>query len=192
MKILADAYPAAYQTLYQAKPITCSVTGATFDAVPVPCAVILDVSLLRYHDRQSNNCDCLLCFHPQFFALTELNATRAVSGHSVPVITCITSGAGAIIRSFGPESIGGMGDARPRIDAEAARTGLSADEIGNEVLLCFRTTSLDGLINIIFRYIRKQKENSLKFLVSLPCMTTNFSRRRYDVFDLTEPFLTNI
>jgi hypothetical protein len=41
----ADAYPAAYQTLYQAKPITCSVTGATFDAVPVPCAVILDVSV---------------------------------------------------------------------------------------------------------------------------------------------------
>ena len=43
----ADAYPAAYKTLYQAKPITCSVTGTTFDAVPVPCAVILDVSVLR-------------------------------------------------------------------------------------------------------------------------------------------------
>ena len=43
-KILADAYPAAYQTLYEAKPITCSVTGTTFDAVPAPCAAILDVS----------------------------------------------------------------------------------------------------------------------------------------------------
>ena len=41
----ADAYPAAYQTLYQAKPITCSVTGTTFDAVPVPRAVIIDVSV---------------------------------------------------------------------------------------------------------------------------------------------------
>ena len=45
MKAFADAYPAAYQTLYQAKPITCSITGTTFDAVPAPCAVILDVSV---------------------------------------------------------------------------------------------------------------------------------------------------
>ena len=45
VKAFADAYPAAYQTLYTAKPITCSATGATFDAVPAPCAVILDVSV---------------------------------------------------------------------------------------------------------------------------------------------------
>ena len=46
MKIFSDAYPAAYQTLYEAKPITCSVTGTTFDAVPAPCAAVLDVSQL--------------------------------------------------------------------------------------------------------------------------------------------------
>jgi hypothetical protein len=46
MKVFADAYPAAYQTLYEAKSVTCSVTGTSFDAVPAPCAVILDVSLL--------------------------------------------------------------------------------------------------------------------------------------------------
>ena len=44
MDILAHAYPAAYQTLYEAKPITCSVTGTTFDAIPAPCAAVLDVS----------------------------------------------------------------------------------------------------------------------------------------------------
>ena len=43
-KAFADAYPAAYQTLYQANPITCSVTNTMYDAIPVPCAVILDVS----------------------------------------------------------------------------------------------------------------------------------------------------
>ena len=48
-KLLADAYPAAYQTLYQAKPITCSVTSTTFDALPAPCAVVLDVSLPVYY-----------------------------------------------------------------------------------------------------------------------------------------------
>ena len=44
MRALSEAYPAAYQTLYEAKPITCSVTGTTFDAVPSPCAAVLDVS----------------------------------------------------------------------------------------------------------------------------------------------------
>ena len=45
VKSFTDAYPAAYQILYQAKPITCSVTGTTFSAVSTPCAVILDVSV---------------------------------------------------------------------------------------------------------------------------------------------------
>ena len=45
MKALADAYLATYQALYEAKPITCSVTGTIFDAVPAPCAALLDVSL---------------------------------------------------------------------------------------------------------------------------------------------------
>ena len=45
MNAFADAYPATYQTLYQAKPIICSVTGTTYDAIPAPCAVILDVSV---------------------------------------------------------------------------------------------------------------------------------------------------
>ena len=44
MKELIDTYPAAYKTLYEAKPITCSVTGTTFDAIPAPCAAVLDVS----------------------------------------------------------------------------------------------------------------------------------------------------
>ena len=51
IKLFADAYPAAYQTLYQAKPITCSVTGTTFDAVSAPRAAILDVSLPMNHGR---------------------------------------------------------------------------------------------------------------------------------------------
>jgi hypothetical protein len=62
-----------------------------------------------------------------------LHDTRAISGHSVPIIACITAGAGAAIRFFGPESMGGMGDIGARIEAETARTGLSDDEIGPKV-----------------------------------------------------------
>ena len=64
-----------------------------------------------------------------------MNATRAISRHSVPIITFVASGAAANIRLFGPESIGGVGDFGARIDAEAARTGLSADEIGTKVCI---------------------------------------------------------
>lgn len=49
MKAMADAYPAAYQTLYEAKPITCSVTGIIFDAIPAPSAAVLDVSQFNWY-----------------------------------------------------------------------------------------------------------------------------------------------
>jgi hypothetical protein len=51
----------------------------------------------------------------------------------VPIITLATSGAGAVLRLFGPESMGGAGDIGPIIDAEVARTGLSDDVIGPKV-----------------------------------------------------------
>jgi hypothetical protein len=51
----------------------------------------------------------------------------------VPIIACITSGAGATIRNFGPESMGGVGDISARADAETVRTELSDDEIGPKV-----------------------------------------------------------
>jgi hypothetical protein len=53
MNVFAEAYPAAYQTLYEAKPITCLVTSTTFDAVSAPCAVILDVGLPIYYDSNT-------------------------------------------------------------------------------------------------------------------------------------------
>lgn len=50
----------------------------------------------------------------------------------MPIIIVVTAaaGAGATLRPFGPESMGGMG---PIIDAEVARTGLSEDEVGPKV-----------------------------------------------------------
>ena len=51
----------------------------------------------------------------------------------MPIISCVTAGIGAIIRAFGPESMDGLGDIGPRIDAEVTRTGLPVDEIGPKV-----------------------------------------------------------
>ena len=73
------------------------------------------------------------CFYFQFFAFAQLRATRAISGDSVPIIASIAAGAGAIIRLFGPESMGGLGNIGARIDAEAARLGVPSQEIGEKV-----------------------------------------------------------
>ena len=53
----------------------------------------------------------------------------------MPIIACIAAGAGAILRSFGPEFVGGVGDLGAKIDAETARTGLSDQEIGLKVYI---------------------------------------------------------
>ena len=55
----------------------------------------------------------------------------------MPIITFVASGAGAILRLYGPESMGGVGDIGAKINAEVARTGLSADEIGPKVHILY-------------------------------------------------------
>ena len=113
-------------------------------------------------------------------------ATRAVSGHSVPIISCVPSGAGAIIRRYGPEYLGGDGDINAKIDAEVARTGLSADEIGPKVRILYHASRWTKRF-CVQRLWPLQKGNSSGFLAFLQCMITNFSRRRYHlVFELTE------
>ena len=71
----------------------------------------------------------------QFFSLPQLQVTRAVSGFSVPIIAFGAGGAGAFIRHFGPESMDGAGDIGAKINADVARTEISADEIGTKVYL---------------------------------------------------------
>ena len=75
-----------------------------------------------------------------------MHATRAISGHSVPIIACITAGAAFAIRDYGPESMGGVGDIGPRIDAEITRTGLPDDEVGPKVHISVLWSVHDGLM----------------------------------------------
>ena len=105
----------------------------------------------------------------------------------MPIIAWAIGGAGAILRRYGPESMGGVGDFGARIDAETARTGLSDEEISDKVHISISYLYSDQLIlYYIQRYITIQKENWFKFLVFLQCMTTSFTRRRYGVFELSE------
>ncbi|KAF5310569.1 hypothetical protein D9619_008191 [Psilocybe cf. subviscida] len=105
-----QAYTAVYKHLFAGEAVTCAVKGTTFDALPAPVAIIMD-----------------------YFNLTELKATRAVTGDTVPVTAIVASGAGPAVKLYGPESIGGNGDFGARIDAEVARTGRDPIEVGWEV-----------------------------------------------------------
>jgi hypothetical protein len=108
------------------------------------------------------------CF--QFFLLPQLRATRAISGHSVPIIASAPAGAGAILRVFGPETMGGIGDFGARIDAEIARTGLSDLEIGFKVHISIHILNLFELKLILFPKIYSRIEGQLVQIPGLPAM----------------------
>ncbi|KAJ7047239.1 UDP-Glycosyltransferase/glycogen phosphorylase [Mycena alexandri] len=117
IKPFAETYPAAYEKLHLEKPITCATTGTTFNVAPTPVAIIMD-----------------------FFAVPQMQATRALS-KTTQIIAWVTGGASTIIRLFGPESMGGLGNFGEKIDAEAKRTGGNPVEIGDKI---FRHT--DGTV----------------------------------------------
>ncbi|KAJ7628723.1 hypothetical protein FB45DRAFT_1059434 [Roridomyces roridus] len=106
----AESYPSVYRALCQGDAPTCATTKRTFDKAPPPSAVLID-----------------------FFALTQLHQTRAISGTSIPIFAFISCNAAAIIRLYAPESMGGLGDFGAKTDAEALRTGKSATEIGDQI-----------------------------------------------------------
>ncbi|KAJ6554853.1 hypothetical protein B0H19DRAFT_1294882 [Mycena capillaripes] len=102
-------YPAAYETLRRGDPIKCATTGTVFPAVPAPAAVILDV-----------------------FAMPQLQATRSISG-TIPIFAFICTYAGALIRMFCPEELGGRGDFWAKVDSEALRSGGEADKLAEQM-----------------------------------------------------------
>ncbi|KAG6831438.1 hypothetical protein H0H92_010651 [Tricholoma furcatifolium] len=62
-----------------------------------------------------------------------MDITRALSGNNVPIIAWITGGCPTLLRLWGPESFGGLGDQTAKIQAEAARSGRAIDEVANQI-----------------------------------------------------------
>lgn len=58
-------------------------------------------------------------------------ATRAITGNKVPIIASVPLHASCVLHLYGPETLGGNGDLGAKIDAEAARLGVTAKEIGD-------------------------------------------------------------
>ncbi|PPQ89305.1 hypothetical protein CVT25_000372 [Psilocybe cyanescens] len=74
---LVETYPAIYQSLSQGKPISCSLTGAKFEAVPAPSVLILDL-----------------------VAYPLIEATRSITGKSIPIISWITGHVSSAMQLF--------------------------------------------------------------------------------------------
>ena len=107
----------------------------------------------------------------------------------MPIITFVAAGAGHIIRLFGPEYMGGAGDIGAKIDAEVARTGLSADEIGPKVLVSYNA-STDELSDLISPKIYYHTEGKLVRIPGLPEMYDyEFFPQKVGLFELTERVL---
>ncbi|PPQ89303.1 hypothetical protein CVT25_000370 [Psilocybe cyanescens] len=112
---MIESYPTTYQLLLDAKPVTCAVTGSVFEAVSPPKIVILD-----------------------FFAHPQLLATRAITGKTIPVAVFVCAHAAAMLRILGPEHYGGRGDLGAKVEAEAARRGITPQEVGDSGSMRYR------------------------------------------------------
>lgn len=62
-----------------------------------------------------------------------MQVTRSITGTSIPIISWITGHVSSVLRVMGPERLGGLGDLGAKIEAEAARLGVTAKEIGDSV-----------------------------------------------------------
>jgi hypothetical protein len=108
--IVAQHYPAAYETLLRGAAIKCASTGTTFSEVPPPSVIIIDV-----------------------FALPQFQATRSISGTKIPILSVNLANCATLIRLFCPGSMGGRGNLGAKMDAEALRVGKTADEVADQV-----------------------------------------------------------
>ncbi|PPQ73094.1 hypothetical protein CVT25_007907 [Psilocybe cyanescens] len=107
---MVESYPTTYQLLLDAKPVTCAVTGSVFEPVSPPEIVILD-----------------------YFAHPQLLATRAITGKTIPIAAFVCAHAATMLRTLGPEHYGGRGDLGAKIEAEAARRGITPREVGDSL-----------------------------------------------------------
>ncbi|KAF9559428.1 UDP-Glycosyltransferase/glycogen phosphorylase [Agrocybe pediades] len=104
-------YAGVYSALLASESVTCATMGTVFEPVEPPSLLVMD-----------------------FFAFPQLQISRSISGKTVPIFAWLTGKAASMIRMFGPESSGGLGDLEARMQAEASRLGVSPAEIGDKLV----------------------------------------------------------
>ncbi|KAF8591633.1 glycosyltransferase family 1 protein [Ramaria rubella] len=110
MGSIAETFEQMYGDMLQARPVTCALTGDIHTSFPRPTVVIVDIC-----------------------STFAVEVTRSVSGRSVPVLAWVATPASSLIRLFGDESRGGIGDLGARIYERAEETGCRAEDVSGEV-----------------------------------------------------------
>jgi hypothetical protein len=116
----------------------------------------------------------------QPFCPYGIHAVRAAAGTECRILAWITAPMSSILRTFGPEGLGGLGDLQGKIEAEAQKTGKPAPAVamsvrdGDTYGSCLFTSGSA-------RSIAGALERSCAYLGYPRRMTTRLTRRRYEV-----------
>ncbi|KIJ41897.1 glycosyltransferase family 1 protein [Sphaerobolus stellatus SS14] len=110
MGSIAQTYEHMYGEMLQSRSVTCAWTGDVHQAFPSPTVVIVDIC-----------------------SAYAVQSTRTISGRTVPVLAWVATPASSLIRLFGDESRGGIGDLGAKIYERAAETGQRAEDVSGDV-----------------------------------------------------------
>lgn len=114
---LAEFSP-AYLALQKSEAVNCLSTGKTISGLPAPTLAIIDASTCLQHI--SAQCSLILIhYFFQPFAYYAIEVIRAIAKDTL-ILAWWTAPAGALLRLFGPASVGGMAD--PSVETPEGRS----------------------------------------------------------------------
>lgn len=127
-------FKSAWEKISVAEAIVCAKAATRFDPLPVPEAIIIDVSATWLPPSPGFSVDLTnLAYTQQFFAVEPVRAIKKLSGKSTKIFSWVSGGTNAMFYLFGPENLGGRGNIAATVEAEVKRTGRSFEEVVAEV-----------------------------------------------------------
>lgn len=179
--VIDSIFKSAWEKISVGEAIICAKAATRFDPLPVPEAIIIDVSVFKLPPSSGFSADLTpLACTEQFFAVEPVRAIRKLSGKSTKIFTWMSGGTNVMFYLFGPEDLGGRGNIAAKVDAEVKRTGRPFAEVVVEVrTYVARSCTLRSDASLPDRrWSSSLKVKSSRSLLCHPCMTTSTTRRR--------------
>lgn len=179
--VIDSIFRSAWGKISAGEAIVCAKTATRFDPLPVPEAIIIDVSVSKLLPSSSFSADMTpLACSQQFFAVEPVRVIRKLSGKSTKIFSWMSGGTNAMFYLFGPENLGGRGNIAAKVDAEVKRTGRPFAEVVVEVrtFVAGRCALWSDASLPDRRWPSSPRVKSSRSLLCHPCMTTSTTRRR--------------
>jgi hypothetical protein len=122
----------AFAKLWNGQPVWCHATQRAISGLPRPTLAVVDVRRVTVTRRARHST-------PQIIASYGIGNVKSIAGADCPVLSWTPLPSATILRFLGPEELGGLGDLKAKIEAEAKRSGKAAEEVAMSVRehLCF-------------------------------------------------------